>query len=386
MKTFARLTLVPWLLSALVGAGCQRGGQAQAATAQQPADEAWLKPAQVQASKIEIRAVGEENVDDTILTSGKVSFDDSKVAHIYTPVSGRVSQILAQLGQRVKKGDPLCVIDSPDIGVASSDVGKAQADTTAAEHEYARQRELYSQHATSQRDFETAEDNYRKTRAELERARQKQRLFRGGAVDAVSQTYTVRAPIDGEVVARMVNPGMEVQGQYGGGTPVELYTVGELDQVWVMADVFEMDLARVHKDAPITVRVVAYPNRTFTGKVDWISGTLDPATRAARVRCTLDNQDLALKPEMYATVSVSVDQQRALAVPRPAILRLGDQTVVFVEKGSTQDGRLRFERVPVSVDEGEGGPWVVVKHGLDKGTKVVVSGAILVGQAMGGQG
>ena len=122
-------------------------------------------------------------------------------------------------------------------------------------------KELYEAHAGSQKDFEAAQDNYSKAKAEIERARQKARLFRGGGADAVTQEFVLRAPIEGEVIARNVNPGAEVQGQYSGGTAAELYTVGELDRVWVIADVFEMDLARLKKGANVTIRVVAYPDR-----------------------------------------------------------------------------------------------------------------------------
>ncbi len=101
-------------------------------------------------------------------------------------------------------------------------------------------------------------------------------------------------------------------------------------------------------------------------------------TRAVRVRCTFDNADGLLKPEMYATVSISVDEKKALALPKGAVLRLGDQTVVFVQVGQTPDGRVKFERLPVSVDEGEGSQWLPVMHGLEPGTKVVTAGAILL--------
>ena len=113
----------------------------------------------------------------------------------------------------------------------------------------------------------------------------------------------------------------------------------------------------------------------FDGKVDWVSGVLDPTTRTAKVRCTFDNKDRMLKPEMYATAQISVEQRRALAIPRNAILRLGDQTVVFLQV--SDDGKtIKYERVPVSVDEGESSDWLVVQHGLEAGQKVVVSGAI----------
>jgi multidrug efflux pump subunit AcrA (membrane-fusion protein) len=157
--------------------------------------------------------------------------------------------------------------------------------------------------------------------------------------------------------------------------------VGELDRVWVLGNVFEMDLARVRIGTPASVTVVAYPDRVFTGHVDWVSGTLDPSTRTATIRCTFDNPEQRLRPWMYATMQISVDQTKALAIPRSALLRLGEEKVVFTQIGSSKD-RVRFVRVPVDVDEGESSPWLEVKHGLAEGQTVVTSGAILLSEML----
>jgi membrane fusion protein, heavy metal efflux system len=346
-----------------------------------PAGEVWLSPQQVKDAKIEVQPVQPQDVDDTILTSGRVALEDVRSGHVFSPVTGRVARITADLGQRVKRGDSLAVIESPDIGNAVSDVHKAEADMIAAEHDYKRRKDLFEQKAGSAADLETAEDNWRKAKAEVERARQKAFLLRAGNVDAVTQTYTLASPIDGEVLMRNINPGIEVQGQYGGGTATELFTVGEIDKVWVLADLYEMDIARVQVGAPAVVTVVSYKDKVFKGTVDWVSGMLDPATRTAKVRCTFDNPDRLLRPEMYATAQISVDQKKALAIPRNALLRLGEYRVVFVQVGES-DGRIRFERVPVDVDEGESSQWLEVKHGLEAGQRVVVSGAILLSQKL----
>ena len=172
---------------------------------------------------------------------------------------------------------------------------------------------------------------------------------------------------------------MCIRDRYSGGATVELFTIGEIDRVWVLGDLYEMDMARVHPGAPATVTVVAYPGKVFQGNVDWVSGALDPNTRTARVRFTFDNAERLLHPMMYATVQISVDQETTRAIPRNALLRLGDETVVFTEVGDA-DGYVRFQRVPVDVDEGESSPWLVVKKGLQPGQKLVVKGAILLSQ------
>ncbi|MDB4970947.1 MAG: putative Co/Zn/Cd efflux system rane fusion protein [Myxococcales bacterium] len=345
---------------------------------QPPAGEAWLSPQQVKNANLKVGPVVDQDVGGAVVTSGKVTFDDLRVSHVFSPVTGRLVKIDAQPGQRVKKGAALATIESPDVGNAFSDLAKAHAEQSAAEHDYKRQKELFDAHAASQKDFEQAQDNWQKAKAELSRAQKKAQLLSRGNADSVTQEYTLRAPIDGEVITRNVTPGMEVVGQYSQGNALELFTIGELDHVWVLADVFEMDLGRIKKGARANVRVVTYPTRMFEGVVDYVSGQLDPNTRTAKVRCTIANPDRDLKPEMYATVSVSVAERKALAIPRSAMLRLGDQTVVFVETGASPNGLIRFERRPVAVDEDEGGDYMPVTHGLERGEKIVTSGAILL--------
>ncbi len=367
-------------VAAAFAIGCHASGPAPAEpqAPEPPAGEVWLTPAQVRDGKIDLVEVNERDLDDTILTSGTVALDDARTGHVLSPVTGRVVRIMAQLGARVHRGDALAQIESPDVGSAMSDTRKAQADLVAAEHDLRRKKDLYEQKAGSASDLEVAEDTYRRAKAELERARQKDALLRIGNADAVTQTYTLTSPVDGEVLARNISPGVEVQGQYGGGgTTPELYTIGELDRVWVLGNVYEMDLARVKVGAAVTVTVVAYPGVTFQGRVDWVSGAIDPATRTATVRCTFDNPDRRLSPMMYATMQISVDQKRALAIPRSALLRLGEEKVVFTQVGDA-DGRIRFQRKSIDVDEGESSPWLEVKHGLEPGQKVVTNGAILL--------
>jgi len=364
--------------ASLGSAACQQArAPADVPEAQPPAGEVWLTPQQVRDAKMEVAPVQPHPIDDTILTSGTIALDDVRTGHVFSPVTGRVVAIVAGLGQRVKKGDPLAVIESPDIGTAVSDVHKAEADLIAAEHDVNRKKALFEQKAGSAADLEASNDNYRRAKAEVERARQKEQLLRLGNVDVVTQRYTLPSPVDGEILLRNINPGVEVQGQYSGGATVELFTIGELDKVWVLGDLYEINLARVHVGSPATVTVVAYPNKVFKGFVDWVSGSIDPNTRTVKVRCTFDNDEKLLRPMMYATVQISVDLERALAVPRSAVLRLGEQRVVFVQVGEA-DGRVRFRQVGVDVDEGEASPWLAVRKGIQADQRVVVSGAILL--------
>jgi len=368
-------------ISACATAALACGGKVETAHVEKapapPPGEVWLTPMQVSEAKIVVAPVESRNLDDTILTSGTVTLDDKLTGHVFSPVTGRVVSIAAQLGQRVKKGEVLATIESPDVGNAVADAQKAEADLIAADHQLKRKKELFEQKAGSAADLEAAQDTYRRAKAEVERAHQKENLLRVGGGSAVSQQYGLPAPVEGEILLRNINPGVEVQGQYSGGATQELFTIGELDRLWVIGDVYEMDFARVHVGVPADVSVVAYPGRVFHGKVDWVSGSLDPGTRTAKVRCTFENTERLLKPMMYATVELSVDQKKSIAIPRNSLMRLGDSKVVFIE--TSEDAALvKFQRVAVDVDEGESSPWLEVKHGLDAGQKIVTSGAILL--------
>ena len=365
----AAIAIVSWLLVV----SCKRE---QPEEPRPPPGEAWLSPQQLQAAQVTVTTVEQQTVNSHLSAPGRIAFDDSHVAHVFSPVSGRVVRIEAQIGQRVSKGAPLATLESPDVGAAAADFGKAEADLQAAERELRRQRELVDAHAGAQRDLEAAQAARDRAAAELTRARERARLFRHGT-DGVSQTVTLRAPIDGEVIARTITPGMEIAGQSSGGNSPELFTIGDVDQVWALADVFEMDLPRVQRGAAATVNVVAYADRAFEGRVDWISPALDPQTRSARVRVALPNPAHELSPELYATLFISTAPRKAVAIPRSALLHVGDETVVLVQTGRTETGLLRFQQRRVQVESDDADPAVVVS-GLSAGEQVVTSGSLLL--------
>ena len=339
-----------------------------------PAGEVWLSRQQLESQQMRVEPAAEQPVAAALDAAGRIAFDDLRVSHVFSPASGRVVRIEASLGQHVRKGDALLEIESPDVGAAMSDVGKAQADLAATERDLKRQHELVDAHAGAQKDLDQAQNAYDRARAELARARQRSELFRRNGASGVTQRFVLRAPIEGEVIARNANPGTEVA---AGASPVELFTIGAIDPVWAYADVFEVDLPRVKLGAPVSVKVVAYPDRVFTGRVDWISAALDPLSRTARVRCTLRNPSRELLPEMYATLAIETPARKALAIPRNAIVHVGDERVVFVQTGVTENGLLKFQRRRVVVEEAENDP-VPVKSGLSAGEPVVVSGALLM--------
>jgi cobalt-zinc-cadmium efflux system membrane fusion protein len=360
--------------------GCDPPKPAPAASP--PPGEVWITQQQVIDGHFSFATAAEQELPVFVETTGRVAFDDNKVSHVFSPVTGRVLEIYAQFGDTLKKGAALASIDSPDVGVASAELDKARADLVAAEREYLRQKELYDAHAAAQKDFEAARDAFRKALADDERAQKKAQLLRAGSIERVTQHYVLRSLIDGEVVGRNITPGLEVQGQYSGGNSQELFTIGALDTIWVTADVFEMDLADVKGGQPVSVKVISYPDRTFDGAVDWVSGTIDPATRTARARCTIQNPERLLKPEMYASASIRTSDKKALVVPRRAILRLGDQVVVFVDIGRADDGREKFSRRLVTVNGEAPGDVLPITKGVELGERVVVDGALLLSEML----
>jgi membrane fusion protein, heavy metal efflux system len=368
LGTFVLAALTPSL------GGCRAHG-ASGAVELPPQDEVWLSQEQIKKTDIRVVAAAETDIPQGIAAGGRVAFNDMHVTHVFSPVTGRVTRVLAQPGQRVKKGAPLLALASPDVGQAFSELVKAHADVAASEAEYQREGRLYAAGAAAERDYELAEDSFRTTRAEYQRAQKRATMLRSGAVDAVTQEYTVKSYIAGEIIARMVNPGVEVQGQYSGGASAELFTIGDIKAVWVYADVADVDVPAVKVGADADIRVVAYQGRVFRGKVDWISSVVDPALRTVRVRCEVANEGEELKPEMLAAVSIVRPPRHLLTVPRDAVVRINESSFIFVADGTRDDGRQIFRRRLVRVADEQGGV-VPVLDGIEAGERVVAEGSI----------
>ncbi len=372
-----RARATTWMGAFLLLSACEHPAETAAGPVA-PKGEVWLSTDQVQRAQIRVEVAERKPIAQTLVTGGKIVFDDLLVSHVFSPVSGRVTKIQAQLGEKVAKNQPLALIDSPDLGSAYSDVMKANADLVAAEHDVKRQRDLALAHAASEAVVEQSEDNYRKAQAEMERAKLKIKLLHASHDDIVSQQFLLRSPIDGEVIARNLNPGTEIQGMLSSANIAnELFTIGDLSRVWMLADVYEIDIGKVRAGDPVAINSIAYPGNVFNGKVDYVSDVLDPATRTAHLRVTVENPDKKLKPEMYVTATVTLGSQPAIALPRTAVLRLGDQSVVFVQSGKTETGLLKFRPQPVTTGK-EGDDWIEVTHGLDSGQPVVTQGGILL--------
>lgn len=367
------------LLAGIGGlSACHRSERAESAP---PAGETWLSEEQIRGARLAVVPAGTRTLALHLVTAGRVAFDEEKVAHVFSPVSGRVTDVLAGLGARVRAGEPLAVIESPDLASAWSDLAKARADAVAADHELERQRSLYEHQAAAERDFESARDNAEKARAEVARARLRLKLLHAPGDGPATQEFRLRSPIAGEVIARTATAGLEVQGMLSSANIAqELFTVGEIDPVWVWGDVYERDLGKVRRGQKVEITSVAYPGRSVAGIVDFVADAFDPQSRTVRIRCAVPNRDRLLKPEMYVTLSIELERRETLALPRTAVVRAGDRQTVFVEDGRTEDGRTRFRERAVELGEADDG-WVGIRSGLKPGERVVVSGSILLSGA-----
>lgn len=362
-------------LAASLAAGCGRPARAAAAAA--PA----LPPGEVQLKQVpnfvKIAPVEVSSEAPPTEATAKVAFDEGRVSRVGTPVSGRVVELRVQPGDRVRKGQPLLVIASPDAESAFADWIAARADAALADQNLERQRRLLADQAVSQKEVLQAESDATKARAARARALARLQVLGIPPDEPARQPsrYLLRSPIDGVVVDRPASVGMEVRAD--SGTPI--VTVADLSRLWVLADVFERDLASVVKGGHAEVRVAAWPGRTWEGKVSYVGDVVDPQTRTVKVRIEVENPDRKLKPEMFARVTLRGGAaEPSLAVPSQAVVSDGAASAVVVALGEG-----RFQRRIIEVGPERGGI-VRVLSGLAPGERVVVDGAIYLSAAATG--
>jgi len=295
--------------------------------------------------------------------AARVGYDENATARLFTPVAGRAVEIRANLGDSVKAGDVLAVLDAPELGTAAADLAKARADAQLKKAALERMKSLFAAEVVPRRELEAAQ-------AEAERARLRlANLAPGGASEAGSQRYLLRAPLAGIVAARNINPAMEVRPD----AAEPLFVVTDMRRLTVLVDVPERDLPVVTVGKATRVEVSAYPERSFEGKVIRVAPTLDPQTRRVQARVAVDNAEGLLKPEMYARVAILADAKEELPrVPIGALLVDGVKNYVFVER---DPGVFEKREVTLAVQT-RNHAWVWT--GLKAGEKVVSVGALLL--------
>lgn len=346
-----------------------------------PAGRITIPPDSPQLAQITVATVGTARLpENEVVAPGRIEIDPNRVSRIVLPVGGRIDSVDVRLGDRVAAGQTLFVIDSPDADAALSEdrqsqaaVNQARSALVKAQADRARVGELYDHKAIAKKDVLAADNDVAQAQAALDQAlaslehsRRKLEIL-GLSEGATGQRVPVKAPRPGKILELAVTTG-----EYRNDTTTPVMTIADLDTVWVTSAVPEKEIRLIEVGESLQVELIAYPGEVFTARVKRIADTLDPKTRTVQVRAELANLDGRFRPEMFGRIRHSHALRAVPVVPPRAILRRGEDTVIYVERG-----RGTFERVPVVIapaidDE------VPVLKGLQAGDRIVVDGVMLL--------
>ena len=377
-------------------AGCRGGGSAgrEEMGADEHAGEGHgehregvveLSPEKLAALTLETAPAERRRLSAQLETTGEVGYEEDRIAHVAPRVPGRVDRVAVSLGDEVRRGQVLAVLDSVELGQARAGYRVARTREELARQNYEREQRLYEDRITSEREMLEARAAFEEAVAERQSAEETLRLYGVsagaresiGSSDPGSSLLPVHAPIAGRVVEKHATLGELA-------TPEStLFTVGDLDHVWIWIDVYERDLGQVHLDDEVEVAVESYPGRLFSGEVTYLSPEVMAETRTVRARIDVENHEGRLRPGMFAKVRLidphTEEGSPSLVVPDGAVVRRGGETLVFVpapEPGGEHAG-ARFEARPVTVGRHEGG-WVEILSGIEAGQEVVTAGAFFL--------
>ncbi len=304
-------------------------------------------------------------VNAKIALPAVVESDPARTAAVLTPLAGRLISLKVSLGDRVKKGDVLAVIDSPDLGQAYDDDDKAGDALKLADKNLGRQEGQHRIGAASDKDLDQANSDRAQALAEYTRTQARLRML--GASADKSHLLIVAASMSGSITALSAAPGDMIN------DPTQpLMTIADLSTVWVTALVPEKDVRAVYKGQSVEVTLSAYADKVLRGKVLFVSDVIEPDSRRNKIRIAFPNGDYALKPNMFATVTVIGPDKTEVVVPSSALLMNNDRTSVFVATAP-----WTFQRRTVDPDLGDGAT-VAIRGGLAAGDLVVVKGGILL--------
>jgi cobalt-zinc-cadmium efflux system membrane fusion protein len=344
-------------------------------------------PAPVTAGNVKLTAAQRQSVriytvqsslfHNTVETSGVVDFDNDQATSVLSPISGPVSRLLVSLGQRVKKGEPLATVDSPDFAAAITTYQKALATAKTDRHLADVDKDLLEHNGVAQKEAAQAETDAANAEADRDAALQElvslnvpeqaiEGIQRGLPISHVAAA--IRSPIAGTVVEKLITPGQLLA---AGTTPC--FTVADLSRVWVMAQIFGSDLTSVSLGDSAEVSSGA-GSKSFSGKVDNISALVDPDTRSVPVRVVVDNPGVLLKKQMYVRVRIrSREEISGLLIPVSAVLR-DEENLPFVYTVESDAG---FSRRHVTLGKRIADQYVI-PEGLAAGERIVVDGGLFV--------
>jgi RND family efflux transporter MFP subunit len=316
-------------------------------------------------------------ISTEIRVPGTVQANAYREVHVTPIAGGVVTQVSVELGQSVKRGQPIAQVLSQDLAAAQTEFVAFNTELEAEHKKLQRTQELVRIGAASREELERVEADHQVHAAHVGEARQKLVLLgldptqieRLSAGQQVSTYISVPSPIDGIVTTRGVNLGQVV------GLGQDLFTVTDLSTVWVEGSVLEDDFSVVRLGSHATITTPAYPGRIYRGVVDYIEPRVDPQTRTAKVRVTIENPGLALRMGMYVDLAFSnVQAGKVVIAPKGAIQRVASDSVVYLPV-ALKEGRF-LQRV-VRLDEESGGGFRVLE-GLAQGDTVVTEGSVLL--------
>ena len=305
--------------------------------------------------------VSECLITDELKLSGEVSFNENNVVKVFPRISGQVIEARASLGDKVTKGQALATIRSADIAGSYNDLSSANADLAIAKRNMDNSESLYKSGISSGREYNEAKQNYEKALAARNKIQSVISINGGGKASEGGQ-YLLTAPIDGYIVEKKVAAGAFIRPDMTDN----LFTISDLKNVWINADVYETDIARIKEGENVKVIPVAYPDKVFTGTISKVSQVLDPQSKAMRVRINLENKDMLLKPEMFVKVLVSnTGESKVICVPASAVLPQDNKNFVVVYK-SKNDVKLAEVDVIKTV-----GDRAYIRGGVNVGDQVI---------------
>ncbi len=312
----------------------------------------------------------------TLVLSARITYAENGYSKISSPLQGPVLDVRVKLGQAVKAGDVLMVIDAADIARAYAAYVEEISELGLAERNYELTKDLYDAQAMSRKDLEHAENDLNRERAEFKQAKGQLLSLRVPAAELskplaqqqITSRFELRSPLTGTVVERTVTPGQIV----GPATDTPLFTVANLERLQVVADVYEHDLSGIQIGAVATMTVEAYPGVEFPATIAVIGDVVDPATRTIKIRASVANSDRRLKPEMFARLTLAGHRMpQKIVIPKQAVIERSGRhwIVVQLQKG-------RFEERLVTID-GMAGNHVTIREGLTTGERIILTPGML---------
>jgi cobalt-zinc-cadmium efflux system membrane fusion protein len=328
---------------------------------------------QDQMSHVQVVTVQPSKITRTLRLTGAVAYNAFSTTPVITQVGGPVSKILVVPGDRVKRGQPLLEVSSPDYSLLLASYLKARDTYRVADKNYQRAQDLFAHHAIADRDLLQAESDRIQAQADLSAAEEGMKILgipkpEDLEKSPISAQIPLLAPIGGEIVERLVSPGQVLQA----GT-TQAFTISDMSTVWVLANIYQGDLAYVKNGDAAVITTDSYPDK-FSGKISFISPALDPTTRTLQARIVVDNPGGKLKKDMYCVATITAGViPNAIAVPDSAVLRDDEnQPFVYVATSSNQFGRRQVE-----IGQSENGETQILK-GLSPGDKVVGNGSLFL--------